>query len=81
MTGWRIGYIGAPTFSAEACEKMQGQFTSAARSIAQKAAEAALTMNMRPTLEMQEVVADVGVERSAYRRDLRRVTMHHCGRI
>ena len=54
MTGWRIGYIGAPKFIAEACEKMQGQFTSAASSIAQKAAEAALTMNMRPTLEMQE---------------------------
>lgn len=54
MTGWRIGYIGAPKFIADACEKMQGQFTSAASSIAQKAAEAALTMNMRPTLEMQE---------------------------
>ncbi len=54
MTGWRIGYIGAPKFIADACEKMQGQFTSAASSIAQKAAEAALTMNMRPTLDMQE---------------------------
>ena len=30
MTGWRIGYIGAPKFIADACEKMQGQFTSAA---------------------------------------------------
>jgi aspartate aminotransferase len=53
MTGWRIGYIGAPKFIAEACEKMQGQFTSAASSIAQKAAEAALTQNNKPTLDMQ----------------------------
>ena len=36
MTGWRIGYIGAPKFIADACDKMQGQFTSAASSIAQK---------------------------------------------
>ncbi|MBK7852921.1 MAG: pyridoxal phosphate-dependent aminotransferase [Bacteroidetes bacterium] len=54
MTGWRIGYIGAPKFIAEACDKMQGQFTSAASSIAQKAAEAALTLDNRPTLEMKE---------------------------
>jgi aspartate aminotransferase len=42
MTGWRIGYIGAPEWIAKACTKLQGQFTSAACSIAQKAAEAAL---------------------------------------
>lgn len=54
MTGWRIGYIGAPKYIADACDKMQGQFTSAASSIAQKAAEAALTMDNRPTLEMKE---------------------------
>lgn len=54
MTGWRIGYIGAPKFIADACDKMQGQFTSAASSIAQKAAEAALTMDNHPTLEMKE---------------------------
>ena len=53
MTGWRIGYIGAPKFIAEACEKMQGQFTSGASSIAQKATEAALRSNIAPTLEMQ----------------------------
>jgi aspartate aminotransferase len=38
MTGWRIGYIAAPLEIAKACDKMQGQFTSAACSIAQKAA-------------------------------------------
>lgn len=53
MTGWRIGYIGAPKYIADACDKMQGQFTSAASSIAQKAAEAALNENNKPTLEMQ----------------------------
>ncbi|HUH51332.1 MAG TPA: pyridoxal phosphate-dependent aminotransferase [Flavobacterium sp.] len=42
MTGWRIGYIGAPEFIAKACTKMQGQITSGANSIAQRATIAAL---------------------------------------
>ena len=42
MTGWRIGYLGAPKWIADACVKMQGQFTSGTCSIAQKAAQAAL---------------------------------------
>ncbi|MBW7867564.1 MAG: pyridoxal phosphate-dependent aminotransferase [Brumimicrobium sp.] len=42
MTGWRLGYIGAPKEIAAACTKMQGQFTSGANSIAQRAAIAAL---------------------------------------
>ena len=42
MTGWRIGYIGAPKWIAAACDKMQGQFTSGTSSISQKAALAAL---------------------------------------
>lgn len=42
MTGWRIGYIGAPLEIAKACSKVQGQFTSGANSIAQKAAVKAL---------------------------------------
>jgi aspartate aminotransferase len=37
MTGWRIGYIGAPETIAKACTKMQGQVTSGANSIAQRA--------------------------------------------
>ena len=53
MTGWRIGYIGAPKIIADACEKIQGQFTSGASSISQKAAEAALNMDLQPTLEMK----------------------------
>jgi aspartate aminotransferase len=52
MTGWRIGYIGAPEFIAKACEKLQGQFTSGANSIAQKATLAALTGSMEPTHNM-----------------------------
>lgn len=43
MTGWRIGYIGAPEFIAQACTKMQGQITSGANSIAQRATIAAVT--------------------------------------
>jgi len=42
MTGWRIGYIGAPEFIAKACTKMQGQVTSGANSIAQRAVIAAV---------------------------------------
>ncbi len=37
MTGWRVGYIGAPEFIAKACTKMQGQVTSGTNSIAQRA--------------------------------------------
>jgi len=42
MTGYRIGYIGAPEFIAKACTKMQGQVTSGANSIAQRATIAAV---------------------------------------
>lgn len=42
MTGWRIGYIGAPEWIAKACTKMQGQITSGANSIAQRATITAL---------------------------------------
>ncbi|CEN48931.1 pyridoxal phosphate-dependent aminotransferase [Capnocytophaga canis] len=42
MTGWRIGYIGAPEWITKACTKMQGQITSGANSIAQRATIAAL---------------------------------------
>jgi aspartate aminotransferase len=42
MTGWRIGYIGAPEWIAKACNKMQGQITSGANCIAQRATISAL---------------------------------------
>jgi aspartate aminotransferase len=45
MTGWRIGYIGAPEFIAKACTKMQGQVTSGANSIAQRATITAVDAN------------------------------------
>lgn len=41
MTGWRLGWMAAPKWLAEACNKLQGQYTSAPSSIAQKAAETA----------------------------------------
>ena len=52
MTGWRIGFIHAPEWIAKACIKMQGQFTSGASSIAQRAALAAITGDMGPTRAM-----------------------------
>lgn len=52
MTGWRVGYMAAPLPIAKACEKLQGQFTSATNSIAQRAAIAALLGDMKPTEDM-----------------------------
>ncbi|GAB4328008.1 MAG: pyridoxal phosphate-dependent aminotransferase [Flammeovirgaceae bacterium] len=52
MTGWRLGYIAAPLAIAEACNKIQGQFTSGACSITQRAALAAITGSTEPAKEM-----------------------------
>lgn len=54
MTGYRLGYIGAPAWLAQACTKMQGQFTSAASSISQRAAIAALQADPRELTAMRE---------------------------
>lgn len=54
MTGWRLGYIAANASIAKACEKIQGQVTSGATAITQRAAVAALTGDMRPTAAMVE---------------------------
>ena len=45
MTGWRVGYMGAPLEIAKACDKIQGQITSATCSIAQKATETAVSLD------------------------------------
>ena len=52
MTGWRIGYIGAPEFIAKACTKMQGQVTSGANSIAQRATITAVDADPSVLLSM-----------------------------
>jgi aspartate aminotransferase len=52
MTGWRIGYICAPEVIAKACTKIQGQFTSAANGVAQRAAMAAISTDLAPTRAM-----------------------------
>ena len=54
MTGWRLGYLGAPAWIADACSKVQGQITSGATSFGQKAAAYALLSDMAPTHEMRE---------------------------
>ena len=53
MTGWRLGYIGAPEWIASACTKIQGQFTSGASSISQRAAIAAVSADPSVTFEMR----------------------------
>ena len=55
MTGWRIGYIGAPDWIVKACIKIQGQFTSGASTISQKAAEAAMKMDRKSTMAMRDI--------------------------
>jgi aspartate aminotransferase len=52
MTGWRVGYIAAPKWIADGCNKVQGQVTSANCSIAQRAALAAITGDMAATNKM-----------------------------
>jgi aspartate aminotransferase len=54
MTGWRLGYLGAPTWIAKACARMQGQYTSGTSSVTQRAAIAALQGDLEPTHRMRE---------------------------
>lgn len=53
MTGWRLGYLGAPEAVAKACVKIQGQFTSGASSISQRAALTAVKADPSATKDMQ----------------------------
>ncbi len=52
MTGWRVGYIAAPKWIADGCNKVQGQLTSANCSISQRGALAAITGDLEPTHAM-----------------------------
>ncbi len=54
MTGWRIGYIAGPQWIADACNKLQGQYTSGACAISQMASVAALTGPQEPSVMMKE---------------------------
>lgn len=54
MTGWRIGYCAAPLWLSKAVTKLQGQYTSGASSIAQKAAEAAYTGSQKCVEDMRK---------------------------
>ena len=54
MTGWRLGYIGAPQWIADACTKMQGQITSGACGISQRAALAAVSADPSVTYAMRD---------------------------
>jgi aspartate aminotransferase len=54
MTGWRVGYIGAPKWIVTGAMKVQGQITSANCSISQRGALAAITGDLTPTLKMVE---------------------------
>lgn len=60
MTGWRIGYLGAPEWIAKACTKMQGQITSGTNSIAQRAA---ITAVLAPIEKIQYMVKEFKTRR------------------
>jgi aspartate aminotransferase len=75
MTGWRLGYIAAHPDIAKACEKVQGQFTSGANSITQKAAVTALTTDLRPTMEM---VKEFGKRRARVLELVKEIPGLHC---
>jgi aspartate aminotransferase len=60
MTGWRIGYIGAPQWIAKACTKMQGQITSGTNCIAQRAA---ITAVLAPVSKIQFMVDEFKTRR------------------
>ncbi|MFT5724914.1 MAG: aspartate aminotransferase [Bacteroidia bacterium] len=55
MTGWRIGYLGAPLWISKAVEKLQGQFTSGTNSIAQRAAITAIEGSLDDTKRMRDI--------------------------
>ena len=55
MTGWRVGFIGAPLWIAKACTKIQGQVTSATSAISQKAAETAVNANPEVVSDMKDI--------------------------
>ena len=54
MTGWRIGYMAAPEWIVKGCNKLQGQYTSGACSVSQKAAEAAYTQSQDCVEQMRQ---------------------------
>ncbi len=54
MTGWRVGFMGAPVWIAKACDKLQGQITSNTSSISQKATQSAMEMNPQTTQPMRD---------------------------
>ena len=55
MTGWRVGFIGAPLWIANACSKIQGQVTSATCAIAQKATETAVNADPSEVMFMKDI--------------------------
>ncbi len=73
MTGWRMGYIAAPAEIAAACNKVQGQMTSAASCIAQKASVAAMQQDPKQSADLKNMVASFKKRRDLVREGLQTV--------
>jgi len=63
MTGWRLGYLAAPLWIAKACDKLQGQMTSATSSISQYAAIEAMKTDPANSAEISEMIATFNTRR------------------
>lgn len=77
MTGWRVGYIGAPEKIAKACTKIQGQFTSGANSIAQRATIACMEADPAQLAGMR---TDFQLRRDLMLHELEQVPGWRCNR-
>ncbi len=73
MTGWRIGYMAAAPFISEACNTLQGQYTSGSSSISQAAAVAAMRTDPAESLELKNMVAEFHRRRNLLYDQLRQI--------
>ncbi len=79
MTGWRLGYIGAPEEIAKACVKIQGQFTSGANSITQRAAIAALKADPEILKSMKDAFLKRRNLLISLMKEIPHIHLHHPG--
>jgi aspartate aminotransferase len=73
MTGWRVGYMAAPQFIADACNTLQGQYTSGSSSISQAAAIEALKTDPNESGELQQMVGEFHKRRNLLYEQLMRI--------
>lgn len=73
MTGWRVGYMAAAQFIADACNTLQGQYTSGSSSISQAAAVEAMQTDPAEALELKQMVSEFHKRRNLLYEQLRQI--------